>query len=133
MPRQKIPWSLLLMGGLWLTMGVLGVAEAVQTYRNVGSRFSATGLIGLAIGPGILMLSRWARWTVLLSCFPMFLVGMLFVVMTVAAASTREVLVNSAVALALLVLSGWQYYVLTRPNVRSLFQGEGAASGVPHA
>ncbi len=129
---RPIPVSLKVVAGLFIVGGICSAIEVVVSlmHNHINVNF---GVLGLFIGPGLLRLSRGWRtcalvflWVVLLGA-P--IVGLLFIAhhgplyltlfgQRVGLASKE---LGAAVAGLVFALAMWQYRVLTRPDVRSLF------------
>lgn len=130
---HSIPWSLRLVGILFLLVGVISLADLVATIGTARLRFDPA-VIGIFVGVGLLKLSRVWRVVALitLSIVLVFLVLMARVILRyggidtmqwgneVWAIGTPAVFLFGLAAVALLIL--WQFRVLLRRDVRMLFK-----------
>jgi hypothetical protein len=137
--NQPVPLSLKIVAGLFIFEGACTAIGLLVSLWHGRLNFALPGdlsLLGLFIGPGLLRFSRGWR-TCALVLLSITLVGapivvLLFLILQVpinfsvlgleaGLASTGTVLALAALAF---VLTLWEYWVLTRPNVRVLFDQE---------
>ncbi|MCP4645338.1 MAG: hypothetical protein GY851_33150 [bacterium] len=130
--RPQIPTPLKVVAYLFILGGVLAVLEVLMAllHSSINLNF---GVLGLFVGPGLLRLSRgWRTCGLVLIWIGMVGIAIVGVLMlgysgpidfTLFGAKVGYVPKGVGVVMCMLLfgLLVWEYYVLTRPDVRRLF------------
>ncbi|MFH5802851.1 hypothetical protein [Alienimonas sp. DA493] len=132
---RPLPTALKVVAWLFIITGALAAWDVLAALLN--GRISLNfGVLGLFIGPGLLRLSSgWRTCGLVLLWIEMILIplailalvasgGPLDVTLSGEPAGEAPLLVGLGVVGALLALVVWEYRVLTRPDVRRLFELE---------
>jgi hypothetical protein len=127
----SIPVSLKIVAALFIFAGISCAIEIVVAvmHKHIDINF---GVLGLFVGAGLLRLSRgWHTCALVCVWIELILIPIIAVFMLVAGSRDITVLgqktghastgVGAGLVFAGFLLACWQYYVLTRPDIRSLF------------
>ncbi len=130
---RPVPTSLKVVAGLFTAAGISALVEIIVSLVR-GHVSINLGVVALLIGPGLLRLSKtWRRWALFFTwatmisaalCVALFLGAPGALGFKLFGQRVGEAPKGLAIALAVatFLLALWQYWVLTRPDVRELFR-----------
>ncbi len=130
---RHIPTSLRVVAGLFFLSGISCLIEIFVSLLY--GRFSVNfGVLALFVGPGLLRLSPlWRTWALVFTWIALVgapLVGLIFLIVpgpldfTLFGQPVGQTpnMVGVAFVVVIFLVAVWQYRVLTRPDIRSLFR-----------
>ncbi|MBC8094760.1 MAG: protein kinase [Akkermansiaceae bacterium] len=134
--NSKVPWRLIVVAVLFFISGLRPVWELGKQIAG-GSFQLSLGLLGIPIGVGLLRLRPWWRKAVV--AYLLFMVAFLFVAGVLGLAGmhlnvptfnlfgfkVENPFLRGVAMIGIIVLLGWMYGVLIRPDVKILFEKKG--------
>lgn len=126
MDANENPTSLRIVAGVFVFFGVLAVIEVVVSWLHSQISLNITVLF-LWIGPGLLRHNRtWRTWALAFLWFglyalPIFCLLALFHLVFSGVPARQVAGMKLAIAIPVFVIILWQFWVLTRPDIRALF------------
>jgi len=134
--QQSVPLSLKIVAALFVLGGISSIIEVIMSLTQ-GTLNLNFGVLGLFIGIGLLRLSRlWRTCALVFLWITMIGIPIIAIIFMTASGPLDFTLFGQKVgqapkglgivlAVVVFALAVWQYWVLTRPEVRRLFRVPG--------
>jgi hypothetical protein len=135
--QQSVPLSLKIVAALFVLGGISSIIEVITSLTQ-GTLNLNFGVLGLFIGIGLLRLSRpWRTCALVFLWIAMIGIPLIAIFFMIASGPLDFTLFGQKVgqaskglgillAIVVFALAVWQYWVLTRPEVRKLFRVPGS-------